>query len=84
MDETKKVEPSPETKTSSQEEILEKIELATRKLEEANKRFEHERALAQAEKVSKQLDGVAEGGNVVKPEMSNAEYAEKILAGEKP
>ena len=63
-------------------EVLEKIELATKQLNDANKQFEHNRALEKAEKVTTQLGGEAEAGT--KPELTDKEYAAKVLAGETP
>ena len=86
MEEVKKeiVKDKPKTDTQlKNEEMLEKIAVATEKLDKANKKHERLRALAEAEKIDAALDGEGEAGIKVKPkEETPKEYADKVMAGE--
>lgn len=79
---------APEEKEKTQKEIemdakLEKLDDATRKLNLASKRYEQNRALAEADKADAMLDGKGEVPEKKKG-MTDQEYAKKVLAGEKP
>ena len=84
--EGEKTEPVQKTeKELQQEAMLAKLEAAADKLDKANKRFERNRALAEADKVDKMLDGHGEAsGDKEKKGMTDQEYAAKVMKGEIP
>lgn len=81
-DEVAKVEPVVQ---ETNDEMLAKIDEATKKLQVENQRLESNQALAEAAKVEASLAGVSEAGQPPKKEeVSDKDYAEKVLSGEVP
>jgi predicted FMN-binding regulatory protein PaiB len=76
-------ETSPAQPASSDTDVLVRIEKATARLEAANKRYEQNRQLAEAERVEKKLEGESEAGlSPVKKEETPQEYKNRVLRGE--
>ena len=74
-----------EKKKETNEELLARIEQATKKLDDANAKFEENRIAAEKARVERMISGSGEAGiQAEKKEESPAEYAEKIMAGDKP
>ena len=88
--EEKPVEPGnegekPSPNPSNDELMLKRIEEATRKLEEENKRFERNNLLKAAEEANAALDGTSNaGGDLDNKKLSDKEYAAKVLKGDLP
>lgn len=81
----KPAEPEKPVPAAQDKVMLEKIDMAASRLEAANKKADHLRALADAEKTEAALAGTAGAGNPEKPpEMTDKEYADKIMAGDVP
>jgi len=77
-------EEKPKTdKQRADEEMLEKINIATEKLDKANAKYARNKAAEEAAKIDAELDGEGEAGVKVKPkEETPKEYADKVLAGD--
>lgn len=85
LDEKPAQEASLPVENQNVEEQLAKIEAATRKLELANKRFEANKAAAEAARVTRMLEGEGEAGHDnKKKQISAVEYAQAVMAGEVP
>ena len=69
----------------SNEAMAERLELAAGRLEAANKAALQLRTLAEAERTEATLAGTADASVIVpKTEITDKEYADKVMAGEVP